>query len=340
MAKRTWKNAVDAAIAAYRSHDYVYLYGAKNVRLTSEDQIRRYFAAEPAYFARYSMQEKEQIIRNSLGHIADDCSGFTGWVCTGDHQYSVGQINNCYKYNTLPGGPTGSILFTTWGGSGRHIGLDVGGTGTGTGLCMHMAYESTDAAIRQGRAGIIFEPIGNRAWEKSGQSNLVSYSGVYSPYQPTVQLWNEIHGAPQPTPSPTITGWYGEVFGKNLIDVYAQPSVGKLSTYPKLALGNTFEVIGESGNFYRIKIANSVAGEHFGYIQKLYCLRLTPQREGTVKEALWLRQNAGTNFKKLCIMPSGTKIKICDTKPDSKGQPWYYVNYNGQYGFCSAAYVK
>ena len=133
MAIRYWDDVVDRAIMAYESHDYVYLYGAKNVRLTSEAQIRDYFKREPAYFSRYTEAEKAQIIRNSLGHMAADCSGFTGWVCTGDQQYSIGQINNCSKYNSLQAGPTGSIIFTTWAGQGRHIGLDVG-----NGLAMHI----------------------------------------------------------------------------------------------------------------------------------------------------------------------------------------------------------
>ena len=37
---RKWNEVIDRAIAAYKSGDYVYLYGAKNVRLTSEAQIR------------------------------------------------------------------------------------------------------------------------------------------------------------------------------------------------------------------------------------------------------------------------------------------------------------
>ena len=326
---RTWSAAVDRAIAAFRSGQYVYLYGAKDVLLTSAEQIQQYFRQEPAYFSRYSDTEKQEIIRNSLGKRAADCSGFVGWVCTGDKQYSIGQINNCSRYNSLQTGPTGSIIFTTWGGTGRHIGLDVG-----NGLCMHIGWESTDRAIREGRAGIQFEPIANRAWERSGQSNCVDYSGAYSPYGPTAQLWAELHPNPQPVP---FEGWVGEVYGKALVTVY-QNATGAtpLASYPALALGNLFEVIGEGANRWQIKIANV----HTGWIEKAYVLRKTPKATGTVTTALWLRQGAGGNKTGITIMPEGSKVQICDTKPAVGGQPWDYVIYSGIYGFCSDRYIN
>ena len=329
MAIRYWDDVVDRAIMAYESHDYVYLYGAKNVRLTSEAQIRDYFKREPAYFSRYTEAEKAQIIRNSLGHMAADCSGFTGWVCTGDQQYSIGQINNCSKYNSLQAGPTGSIIFTTWAGQGRHIGLDVG-----NGLAMHIGWESTDKAIAEGRAGILFEPIATRAWEKSGESNVVDYAGAYSPYPPTTQLWNELHPNPQPVP---VQGWVGEVYGKALVTVYQNPTgATPLVSYPALALGNLFEVVGDAGNRWNILIAN----QYLGYIDKAYVLRKTPQKTGTVSTDLNLRVNAGAGYKKICIMPQGSVVQICDTKPAADGRPWDYVIWNGMYGFASDRYIK
>lgn len=332
MAQRKWSEVVNLAIKAYRSKEYVYLYGAKNVRLTSEAQIREYFKREPAYFAKYSEEEKNQIIRNSLGKIAADCSGFVGWVCTGDKQYSIGQINNCSKYNTLQAGPTGSILFTTWGGTGRHIGLDVG-----NGLCMHIGWESTDKAIAEGRAGILFEPITARAWEKSGESRVVNYKGSYSPYNPTTLLWNKVNPSPEPVP---MSGWVGEVYGKNLINVYEAPSTtaALLTDYPHLGLGNLFEVTMESipNEMWKVKIAN----EYEGWIEKRYCLRKTEIKEGTTTSNLHLRTNPGTKYKSIAIMPKNTKVKICDTKKAKDGVDWYYVIYDGIYGFASCGYIK
>lgn len=329
MAKRKWNDVIDRAIAAYKSGDYVYLYGAKNVRLTSEAQIRRYFAAEPQYFARYSDAEKQQIIRNSLGHMAADCSGFTGWVCTGDQQYSIGQINNCSRYTSLTNGKSGSILFTTWGGAGRHIGLDVG-----CGLAMHIGWESTDRAIAEGRAGILFEPISMRAWEKSGESNVVDYSGAYSPYPPTAELWSALHPNPQPVP---FDGWVGEAYGATTIPVYAAATgSARLASWSALGVTNLFEVIGDGGSRWQVNIAKT----NIGFVDKQYVLRKTPQKTGTITSDLWLRANAGASYKGLCVMPAKATVQICDQKPASDGRTWDYVIYKGQYGFCSDRYIK
>ena len=199
---------------------------------------------------------------------------------------------------------------------------------------MHIGWESTDRAIAEGRAGILFEPIASRAWEKSGQSNAVDYTGVYSPYEPITALWNEIHGGD--IPGPITDAWVGETYGATLIDVYAEPMVGALSSYPHLATGNLFEVIGEENGFWHICIAS----KHYGYIEKRYCLRKTKQRDAIVTRNLNLRQNAGTNFKSICVMPKGAVVEVCDTKVGSDGTYWHYVIYGGVYGFCSSYYVK
>jgi len=178
MAKRTWDEAVKNGLQAYCSYieqnNVCYLYGAKGTYLDSEATIREFMRMEPGYFSRYSDAEKAQIVKNSIGKIAYDCSGFVGWCCTGDRQYSTGQINNSVLNESLAAGPAGSILYTTYGGRGRHIGLDIG-----YGYCLDMAYESTDANIQVHRAGVRLYRIkdGRVAWEKSGKSNVVDYTG-------------------------------------------------------------------------------------------------------------------------------------------------------------------
>lgn len=181
MAKRTWDEAVKTALRAYTQsvyfNNFVYLYGAKGVRLDSRARIEEFFRMEPEYFNRkYSAEEKEQIIRNSLGRIAYDCSGFVGWLCTGDMQYSTGQINNAdHVTSDLASGPAGSILYTTYHGAGRHIGLDIG-----YGYCCDMACESTDANIKAHKAGVRLYKIsdGICQWEKTGQSRVLDYTGA------------------------------------------------------------------------------------------------------------------------------------------------------------------
>lgn len=162
-------------------YPYCYLYGAKGDLIRGREDVERYFRAEPSYYARYSAAEKEQIIRNSIGRTAYDCSGFVGWACTGDHRYSAGQIENAHDVKTTAAGftqnPGGSILFTTYGGRGRHIGLDID-----HGWCADMAYESTDQNVKDGKAGIrLYRVVQDgynmrwTAWEKSGLSNVLKY---------------------------------------------------------------------------------------------------------------------------------------------------------------------
>lgn len=165
--------AIQRGLNAYRNRQaFAYFYGAKGQSLT-DSVMESLWQAEPAYFAKYTPEEKKQIFRNSRGKIGYDCSGFVGWVCTLDRQWSTGQINNCKLITTPADGVAGSILYTTWGGKGRHIGIDIG-----YGYCLDMAYESTDQRIREGNDGIRLTRISETAWEKSGQTRVLDYTGA------------------------------------------------------------------------------------------------------------------------------------------------------------------
>lgn len=167
--------AIKNGLDAYRHRDqYAYFYGAKGQKLT-DATMNALWDAEPGYFSRYSAEEKKQIFRNSRGKRGIDCSGFTGWICTGDRQYSTGQINNCKRITTPKEGTAGSLLYTTFGGRGRHIGLDIG-----YGWCLDAGYESTDAVVARNDQSIRLTRISETAWEKSGQSNVLDYTGAAS----------------------------------------------------------------------------------------------------------------------------------------------------------------
>jgi len=132
-------------------------------------------------------------------------------------------------------------------------------------------------------------------------------------------------------------GWIGEAYGKQIIPVYANPTGSSpLIAWSALGAGNLFEVTGDAGNRWQIKIAN----QHIGYLDKQYCLRKTPQRTGIVGTDLWLRQGCGANTKGILIMPRGASVQICDTKTAPDGRPWDYVLCAGQWGFCSDRYIK
>ena len=165
--------AIKNGLNAYRHRDeYAYFFGAKGQRLT-DATMDALWNAEPNHFAKFSPEEKAQIFRNSRGKIGIDCSAFTGWICTGDRQYSTGQINNCKLITTPALGVAGSLLYTTFGGRGRHIGLDIG-----YGYCLDAGYESTDAIVKSNNHSIRLTRIAETAWEKSGQSKLLDYTGA------------------------------------------------------------------------------------------------------------------------------------------------------------------
>ena len=327
--KKKWTEVIANAINAYRSGDYVYFYGAKDIVLT-EANMDYLSKSEPKYFSRYSEDEIAQIKRNSISKRGIDCSGFVGWVCTGDKQYSTGQIANCSKYTSLKDGNTASILYTSWGGNGRHIGLDIG-----NGYTLQAAYESTDANIKAGRAGIILSKMTETAWEKSGESNCVDYTGAYSPYEPTTELIEEVFGHPdKPIPE---TLWIGECYGVAKAPVYSKPDIYSDSCeWPTLATGNLFEVVSEKKGFWGIRIAS----QYYGYIEKKYVLRKTPEFKGQVTTALNVRTNPGASYKSIGILSPGQIIDICDTKKAANQADWYYIKLKDGFGFCSARYVK
>lgn len=187
---RTWDEAVRNGLKAYyyqhtKGRRMMYLYGAKGEFITTRAQVEYYFKAEPNYFAKYSTIEKEEIISNIIkdgGAYCYDCSGFVGWVCTGDKQYSYGQYLNSVKdgrgyiiEHTLSDGVAGSILFTTFGGLGRHIGIDIG-----YGFYLHMGYEPTNKNIAEGKSGVVLGRLADGVvnWEHSTQSNVLDYTGA------------------------------------------------------------------------------------------------------------------------------------------------------------------
>lgn len=169
----TWDNAIKKALDMMTHRDqYAYFYGAKGQKLT-KSTMEALWQAEPGYFAKYTAAEKKQIFKNSEGKIGIDCSAFTG-MCTGDMQYSTGQINNCsYTTRDMVAGVAGSILYTTHGGTGRHIGIDIG-----YGYCLDAGRESTDACVSEHMDSVRLTHIRERDWEVSGRSNLVDYTGA------------------------------------------------------------------------------------------------------------------------------------------------------------------
>lgn len=131
--------------------------------------------------------------------------------------------------------------------------------------------------------------------------------------------------------------WVGECYGMALVPVFTKPSVkASRCSWPTLATGNLFDVCGEENGFYYIRIA----GTYYGYIEKQFVLRKTPEKKGTVTSAVYVRVNAGSGYKKIGVLGSGQIVEICDTKKAANGADWYYVKYGTGWGFSSAKYIK
>lgn len=142
--------------------------------------------------------------------------------------------------------------------------------------------------------------------------------------------------------------WVGEAYGLEFIPVYSKPdSTSARCGWPTLGVGNLFEVLGETGEWYYIRIAN----EYYGYIRKSYVLRKTPMAIGDVTSDVYVRVNAGSNFKKLTrkgddgkeydvVLKKGQAVAICDVKKASTGRDWYYILLEDRYGFSSSVYIK
>ena len=116
---------------------------------------------EPDYFKKYTPEQLEEFKEKSLYKTGIDCSGFINLV-TGQYNYSTGYITEAVNVTTPDKGTWGNILYTTFGGTGRHIGLDIG-----AGRFLHIGSMGKTIEL-----GLIKE----FPWEKSGQLRNVDYT--------------------------------------------------------------------------------------------------------------------------------------------------------------------
>lgn len=120
---KKWYEVVKEALRMLQhSDEYAYFYGAKGQRLT-DDVMNALWNASPAYFAKYTKEQKKQIFNYSRNKIGYDCSGFVGH-CVGDMTYSMGLKANCVPNKSLAEGVEGSIMWRNE--PNRHVALDIG----------------------------------------------------------------------------------------------------------------------------------------------------------------------------------------------------------------------
>lgn len=172
----TWKHIVEAAESLYNEREkYCYFYGAKG-QIMTDARMEALWQASPSYFARYSAAQKKQIFDYSRGKIGLDCSGFVclclekaGVIKRSDWTYSVALIGRCKNVTTDVNdgkkAPAGSLLFTSFGGGSRHIGLNAGG-----GRFFDIASEGNTIRC------LSIKSWGT--WEKAGQYPEIDYSSA------------------------------------------------------------------------------------------------------------------------------------------------------------------
>lgn len=159
----TYYDVVKKALTMfYHADEYAYFYGAKGQKLT-DDTMNALIAAEPAYFGKYTTTEIEQIKKYSRGKIGYDCSGFVSAV-VGYDNYSTGHYHDGAVKTTPLLGTEGNGLYTTFGGKGRHVGIDIG-----YGFFLHMPKERH--TIELGR-------IAEYSWEHSFHFVNIDYTGA------------------------------------------------------------------------------------------------------------------------------------------------------------------
>ena len=113
-----------ALLMFYKKDEYCYFYGAKGQRLTDET-MNALISAEPSYFAKYDTATLDKIKNYSRGKIGYDCSGFVSEV-VGAENYSTGHYHAGAEKTTPLLVTEGNGLYTTFGGKGRHVGIDIG----------------------------------------------------------------------------------------------------------------------------------------------------------------------------------------------------------------------
>lgn len=160
---KTYYQVIQNALDIMQNRDnYAYWYGAKGQVLTRE-LMDALIACEPAYFSKYTPTRLAALKNWSLGKIGLDCSGFIN-ACTGQKSYSTAYYTDTLNKTTPEKGTEGNLLYTTWSGKGRHVGLDIG-----YGYALEFAKEGESCILTR---------IKDRGWEHSGQIKGIDYTGA------------------------------------------------------------------------------------------------------------------------------------------------------------------
>ena len=151
---------ISKAVNIYSEKEwYAYLYGAKG-QVISPQLFRSFVDCEKDYFSQYDEKQMTEIYHFTVGKIGIDCSGYIKLI-TGIELPSYVWIERGINKTSPLEGTWGNMLYTTFGGTGRHIGIDIG-----AGRFLHCPKEGRTIEM-----GLIKE----FPWEVSAQFPDVSY---------------------------------------------------------------------------------------------------------------------------------------------------------------------
>lgn len=357
----TYLDIVNAAKALYEQRDkYCYFYGAKGQVLTDE-VMNALWKAEPAYFARYDAATKTAIFNYSRGKIGLDCSAFVcqvlqnaGLITKGQWTYSTALINKCNNVTNDPASaasPAGSLLYSTFHNSGRHIGID-GGAGTFYDISAELGTINKRSIAQWGK------------WEKAGRWPGVDYSGAFtSSTEPTALAVPE--GYLDSVTATNVSGWAYDGTDTSLdVHIYVLDKNGKqLSITPCVA--NNYradlEAAGKGNGSHGFSLNYDFATKHGAgtYIVRAYAINvrgkdnplLKTEKQitvsapsnvyGTATTALNVRSAPNPTSKIVGVLSQGESVRIGNSAKAPDGGTWYAIVFRGNLsGYVNSKYIK
>jgi len=232
------------------------------------------------------------------------------------------------------------------------------GTATSTEDNVNVRATPGGAILRQVNKGNRFEVDGKTAegWVHVRVAGLVGW--IYGQYVKYDGAQPSPAPAPKPTPAPTPApskSWKAigtATCTDNGVNVRATPGGNIIR---QLNFGNRFEVDGQkSGDWVHIKVVNDIGWIHKNYVKydngqststptSTKQLNRIVQWNGVViADSLNVRKWAGTEYGTCSFSPlkGGSIVGVCDSVKASDGSTWYYIMYNGKYGFVHSGWIN
>lgn len=197
-----------------------------------------------------------------------------------------------------------------------------------------------------------------------GNGNIRGYAMPRYAGQGTAQVTPPSTGSSGSAPSKAVL-WKGTVTADSLNVRTWAGTENSLCSFSPLKSGETVDVCdsvadSDGSTWYYIKYNGKYGFVHSAYVHRQSsgstgsssagsggssggALSKNPQWKGTVTaDSLNVRTWAGTENGLCSFSPlkNGSVVDVCDSIKANDGDTWYYIKYNGKYGFVHSEYVK